>query len=155
MAEVSPLRRALLVTPLLVGVMGFLPERPEGGAPDHPDDPRWVMFRGVKVDTDLKRGVATARFPPDLLSADNEPIEIGGYIIPLESASFDTSHFLLTRRSTGCPFCPPNEANEAVEVFTTKKVHYESRQFFVKGRLKLVASSDNGLFFQIHDAVAS
>ena len=45
--------------------------------------------------------------------------------------------------------------DEALEVFLKKKIHYEQRQFFVKGRLKLVSSSDQGLFFQIVDATAS
>ena len=119
--------------------------------PDHADDPRWAQFRGVQVKTDLQKGVATALFPSSLLAANNKIMDIGGYITPLE-ADPDSSHFLLTRRVTGCPFCPPNEANEAVEVFTTRKVHYQQRQFFIQGRLKLVSSSSGGLFFQLREA---
>ncbi|MBE7218565.1 MAG: DUF3299 domain-containing protein [Caulobacteraceae bacterium] len=124
------------------------------GAPDHPDDPRWIEFRGVKVTADKAHGVLVAQFPRDLTSIAGKPLEIGGYIMPLE-ATTTTRHFILTRRSTGCPFCPPNEANEALEVFLTKPVHYEQRQFFVKGRLKLVPTSNQGLFFQLVDATAS
>jgi hypothetical protein len=136
-----------------IGLTGMRAPAQTGG-PDHADDPRWSQFRGVAVKTDLKKGVATAIFPPELLAANGKVMDIGGYIVPLE-ASPDSSHFLLTRRLTGCPFCPPNEANEAVEVFTASKVHYVQHQVFIRGRLKLVESSDAGLFFQFREATAS
>ncbi len=130
--------------------------QPEGSpdAPDHPDDPRWTQFHAVKITPDKVRGAMTAQFPADLKRAEGKVMDIGGYITPLQP-SLDTNHFILTRRSSGCPFCPPNEATEALEVFTTKPIHYERRQFFVKGRLKLVGDSGQGLFFQLTDATAS
>ena len=123
-------------------------------APDHPDDPRWIEFRGVKVVTDKARGLLVAQFPPELKAIDGRELDIGGYILPLEPNT-RSAHFILTRRSTGCPFCPPNEANEALEVYLRRPVQYEQRQFFVKGRLKLVRTSNQGLFFQVVDATAS
>ena len=123
-------------------------------APDHPDDPRWIEFRGVKVVADRAKGVMVAQFPPELAAIDGRELDIGGYILPLE-ANTKSAHFILTRRSTGCPFCPPNEANEALEVHLRQPVQYEQRQFFVKGRLKLVRTSNQGLFFQLVDATAS
>lgn len=122
--------------------------------PDHPDDPRWAQFRGVKVTVDKARGVLVAQFPPDLKAGDGKEMDIGGYLLPLQSTS-EMDHFVLTRRSSGCPFCPPNEANEALEVFLKKKITYEQRQFFVKGRLHLVSTSNQGLFFRLEDATAS
>lgn len=125
-----------------------------GDGPDHPDDPRWIQFRGVKITVDRAHGAMLADFPADLKQAAGKLVDIGGYITPLQT-SVDIDHFILTRRSSGCPFCPPNEATEALEVFTRKKVHFERRQFFVKGRLKLVGDSNQGLFFQLTDATAS
>jgi hypothetical protein len=151
----SASRRGLLGGLLIISLGAFKnPDHGEDRAPDHPDDARWAAFRGVRVTTDTRKGVATAVFPPDLLRAQNQVTEIGGYMIPLEAKS-DSRHFLLTRRSSGCPFCPPNEANEAIEVFAAQPVHYEQRQVFIKGRLTLVSSSDNGLFFQLREATAS
>jgi hypothetical protein len=123
-----------------IGLTGMRAPAQTGG-PDHADDPRWSQFRGVAVKTDLKKGVATAIFPPELLAANGKVMDIGGYIVPLE-ASPDSSHFLLTRRLTGCPF-------------TASKVHYVQHQVFIRGRLKLVESSDAGLFFQFREATAS
>lgn len=154
----SLLARVALAGAAVVVLCGFQIFGPSGGggdgSPDHPDDPRWIEFRGVKTVVDRKRGVVTAQFPRELTAIDGRELDIGGYILPLESTAL-TSHFILTRRSTGCPFCPPNEANEALEVHLAKPIHYEQRQFFVKGRLKLVTTSEQGLFFQLVDATAS
>ena len=130
--------------------------QPPGGAdePDHPDDPRWIQFHGVKITADKAHGVLRADFPADLRQENGRMVDIGGYVTPLQP-SVDIDHFILTRRSSGCPFCPPNEATEALEVFTTKKIRFDRRQWFVKGRLKLVSNSDQGLFFQLTDASAS
>ena len=153
----APLARPALALAALVMLCGFqfhslVPQ--DGAAPDHPDDPRWIEFRGVKVTPDKARGVMTAQFPPELAAIDGREMDIGGYILPLE-ANTKSAHFILTRRSTGCPFCPPNEANEALEVHLKTPVQYEQRQFYVKGRLKLVRTSNQGLFFQLVDATAS
>lgn len=150
-----PLVRTLAALGLVVMLCGFqFRGLGDDQGPDHPDDPRWSAFRGVKVTPDKAKGVLVAQFPADLKADEGKVMDIGGYIVPLESSS-DTSHFILTRRSSGCPFCPPNEANEALEVFLRKKVHYESRQFYITGKLKLVSTSDQGLFFRLEDATAS
>ncbi len=153
----SVLSRAVLAAGALITLCGFQIFGPTGGGdggPDHPDDPRWIEFRGVKTTVDKARGVMVAQFPKDLTAINGRELDIGGYIMPLE-ASTNMRHFILTRRSTGCPFCPPNEANEALEVYLKSPVHYEQRQFYVKGRLKLVPTSDQGLFFQLVDATIS
>jgi hypothetical protein len=145
------LSRAMLVVGLAFGLQGFQTVRIAPVAPDHPDDPRWSMFRGVQVDTDLAKGVAAAHFPPDLMKVSGQTFEIAGYMTPLD-ASGVTRHFILTRRSTGCPFCPPNEANEAIEVFTERPVQYADRQILVTGKLTLLSNSNEGLFFRMQGA---
>ena len=139
---------------LLCGFQVFGQPEGAGDAPDHPDDPRWAEFHGVKITTDRQHGVLRADFPADLRRADGRVLDIGGYITPLQP-SVEINHFILTRRSSGCPFCPPNEATEALEVFTRAKVRFDRRQWFVKGRLKLVSDSGQGLFFQLLDATAT
>ena len=156
-APLPRLARAVLALTAVLMLSGFqVFGQPDGtgDAPDHPDDPRWIQFRGVKITVDKAHGVMRADFPADLRQASGHTVDIGGYITPLQS-SVDIDHFILTRRSSGCPFCPPNEATEALEVFTKHKIHFERRQFFVKGRLKLVGDSSQGLFFQLTDATAS
>lgn len=145
------LARAMLAVGVALGLQGFQTVRIAPIVPDHPDDPRWSMFRGVQVDTDLAKGVAVAHFPPELTKISGHTMEIAGYMMLLD-ANDVTRHFILTRRSTGCPFCPPNEANEAVELFTEKPVQFESRQVLVTGKLTLLPSSDQGLFFRVQGA---
>ena len=146
-------RRAVLggaAWPFLCAFQAF--GRSEGAEPDHADDPRWAQFRGVKIASDRRKGVLTAVFPAGLRGQEGKVIDLGGYFTPLEPA-LSSAHFLMTRRSSGCPFCPPNEAYEAVEVFLRTKVRYDREQVFVKGRLHLAETSDKGLFFQLRDAV--
>lgn len=109
--SVGQVARAILVIGLALGLEGFQVVRIAPIVPDHPDDPRWSMFRGVQVDADLAKGMAIAHFPPELTKASGQTLEIAGYMTPLEARDV-TRHFILTRRSTGCPFCPPNEVTK-------------------------------------------
>jgi len=59
----------------------------------------------------------------------------------------------LLRRSPGCPFCPPSEATEVVEVMSTKAIAPTADLIIVEGRLKLVAESSQGFFYRLEGAV--
>ena len=74
-----------------------------------------------------------------------------GFILPLE-ASPSSRHFMLVRRNTGCPFCPPNAPTEAVEVMAQAPVAYTGEEVRMSGRLRLVPSSGDGLFFRLDGA---
>ena len=155
-ATIAPVRAALGLCGVLM-LCGFqVFGQPDGAVedPEHPDDSRWTQFSGVKITVDKAHGVMRADFPADLRRQEGRPVNIGGYMTPLQP-SVMVDHFILTRRSSGCPFCPPNEATEALEVFTTRKVRFERKQWLVHGRLKLVGDSGQGLFFQLTEATAS
>ena len=126
-----------------------------GAAPigqlDHEDDARWVFFNDAKIVADTKRGVYTATFPGTLGKMDNIPLTISGYMLPIE-ATTHSAHFIITRRLTGCPFCPPNEPTEAIEVFATAPADYTQSIITVTGQLKLVRESSQGLFYRIEGA---
>ena len=115
------------------------------------NDPTWDSFNQAKITPDLKVGQYTATFPPDLTVRNNKPLRIAGFILPLEASSA-SAHFMLVRRNTGCPFCPPNAPTEAVEVFAVRPVQYTGQEMAATGRLKLVASSADGLFFRLDQA---
>ena len=67
-------------------------------------------------------------------------------------ANVMSNHFVITRRSATCPFCPPNEPTEAIEVFSRNFVQYTDRPVTVEGRFHLVANSEKGLFYRLDAA---
>ena len=121
------------------------------GQLEHEDDARWVFFNDAKVVADNKRGVYTATFSDTLGKMDNVDLTISGYMLPIE-ATTHSAHFIITRRLTGCPFCPPNEPTEAIEVFAKAPFDYTQSIITVSGRLKLVRESSQGLFYRIEGA---
>ena len=121
------------------------------GTLDHEDDLRWVTFHGAKIAADEAKGEYTAAFPPELKREEGAAYTITGYMLPVEP-NMSAPHFVLTRRSTGCPFCPPNEPSEAIEIFASRPVEYTQAPVTVSGKLHLVARSARGLFFRIDGA---
>lgn len=151
---VHPFGRLALAATAFVMLCGFqYGQLPLSYNPDHyeNDDPAWSLLADAQVSTDLKQGVYKASFPADLRSLENKPFVITGFMMPLEAAPM-SAHFVLLRRNSACPFCPPNSPKEAIEVMSTAKVRYTGEEVSVKGVLKLVGSSQNGLFFRLDAA---
>lgn len=121
------------------------------GTLEHEDDLRWVLFHDAKITTDDAKGLYVADFSPSLRKLDGVSFSVSGYMLPVE-ASLTSAHFVLTRRSAGCPFCPPNAPTEAIEVFAAKPFAYTQSPITVEGRLHLVARSERGLFYRIDNA---
>jgi hypothetical protein len=115
------------------------------------NDPIWDVLNAAQVTANTARGEYVATFPAALRERDNRTLKIAGFILPLEPSS-QSAHFMLVRRNTGCPFCPPNAPTEALEVFSQKPVRYTGEEIVMTGRLKLVSASSEGLFFQLQDA---
>ncbi len=115
------------------------------------NDPLWEILNQAQITADTAKGEYTAKFPPAVTARGDKPIRITGFILPLEPKSY-SAHFMLVRRNTGCPFCPPNAPTEAVEVFAAKPFRYMGDEIAVTGRLKLVSASSEGLFYQINAA---
>ncbi len=115
------------------------------------NDPIWDQFNEAKITPDMKAGEYKASFPAVLSQRQNKAMRVSGFILPLEASS-TSSHFMLVRRNTGCPFCPPNAPTEAVEVFSQSPVNYTGQEMAATGRFKLVASSADGLFFRLDQA---
>ena len=121
------------------------------GTLDHEDDLRWVMFHGAAITADQAKGEYRATFEPALVRMEGHRFSISGYMLPIE-ASTTSAHFVLTRRSAGCPFCPPNEATEAMEIFSDKPIRYTQSPVTAEGILHLVARSEQGLFYRLDHA---
>ena len=115
------------------------------------NDPGWTLLRQASVTEDRAKGLLTARFTPELEKLSGRPFQISGFMTPLE-ASNQTRHFIITRRSTTCPFCPPNEPTEAVEVRLDQPTSFSNEEVVVSGRMTLVTASDEGLFYSLSTA---
>ena len=115
------------------------------------NDPVWDDLNAATVTADRAAGEYRAVFPRALQDRRDRALRIAGFILPLEASS-RSAHFMVVRRNTGCPFCPPNAPTEAVEVFSDAPVSYTGQEVTATGRLKLVSSSADGLFFQLEHA---
>ncbi len=118
------------------------------------NDPAWSLLAVAKVTADAKAGVYSASFPPELQKLENKPFSITGFMMPLEPSPM-TDHFILIRRNSACPFCPPNSPTEAIEIRSNAKFKYTGEEISVKGTLKLVPSSADGLFFRLESTDVS
>jgi hypothetical protein len=124
------------------------------GTLDHEDDLRWVILHDVQITADNAKGIYVAKWGKDMVGMEGRPFTIIGYMLPIEPTTH-SAHFVITRRSSGCPFCPPNEPTEAIEVFTTKAIDYTQSPIALKGTLHLVRSSELGLFYRMDNATVS
>jgi hypothetical protein len=137
-----------------LGLCGFsIQQAPQLYDPNHfeNNDPAWSLLNEAAVSLDDAKGEYKAAFPVDLARLQDKPFTISGFMMPLDPA-MRTVHFALVRRNTACPFCPPNTPTEAVEVFSPALVQYTGQEVKVTGRLTLVASSAQGLFYRLDGA---
>jgi hypothetical protein len=143
--------KAALLLAAFLGLSGFTfdPVKPEYN-PAHyvNNDPAWSLLAVAKVTTEAKAGVYTAAFPAELQRLENKSFTITGFMMPLEATPM-TDHFILMRRNSACPFCPPNSPTEAIEIRSKTKFKYTGEEIMVTGVLKLVPSSADGLFFRL------
>ena len=117
----------------------------------HRDDTRWLDLHDAKVTANTAAGIYSARFGPTLQQMDKQPFVITGFMMPI-GIDIATNRFVLTRRSASCPFCPPNEPPEAIEVFSQNFVDYTNGTVTVSGKLHLVANSERGMFYRLDAA---
>lgn len=115
------------------------------------NDPIWGVLTSAVVSEDRAKGSFDASFPPAVSRLAGSQVQVSGFMTPLE-AEGRVRHFILTRRSTVCPFCPPNSPSEAVEVRLTTPLPVTDEEVTVVGRMALTPASDEGLFYTLADA---
>ena len=147
------MNRALILLVAAPCLTALTPGARITGLLDHEDDLRWTFFHDVSIAADRGKGEYVATFGPAMAKSDGKPLSITGYMLSVEPTT-RSPHFVLTRRSAGCPFCPPNEPTEAIEVFAVGPVDYRPTPVTVNGRLRLVAHSADGLFYRLDNAKA-
>ncbi|WP_375381881.1 DUF3299 domain-containing protein [uncultured Sphingomonas sp.] len=113
--------------------------------------PLWSTLRTTRISEDDARGIFKADHPPAVKALVGRTVTLSGFVMPLDALT-SGSHFLLSKYTPVCAFCPPGEPNEVVEVRTSRLIAYGARQVAVTGRFGLENNGDNGLFFQMSNA---
>ena len=112
----------------------------------------WGVLMKTKITVDQKEGYYDAIVPAEVKNLSGKELTVSGFIMPLESKD-KFKHFLLSRRTPVCPFCPPGEPNEIIDVTTEKPIAYTDDIVTLKGKFSLMNDRDMGLFFKLKDAV--
>ena len=61
-----------------------------------------------------------------------QAVTASGWVLPLDGSD-QTKHFLLTRRTPVCMFCPPGEPNEVAEVISPTPITWTDKLVTVSG----------------------
>lgn len=124
-----------------------------------PDDgtwskhPIWRTLKQTKLTTD-DRGMVHAEIPPSVRELAGRSLVISGFILPL-STQTESKHFILSRFSPECSFCPVGAANEVVEVFSVEPMRAAPHMVFLRGKFAVQNNVEEGLFFRLEQAVVA
>jgi len=114
-------------------------------------DPFWRTLQRTRIHEDDRSGVFTADFPPAVRAFAGNQVTVDGFMLPLDSRRY-TRHFLLSKYTPVCPFCPPGHPNEVVEVMSNAAVPVTESEIAVSGRFGVHEDTGSGLFFRLDDA---
>ena len=126
-------------------------ERKAQDALPQSNDDIWKTFGKCKVHLDKKEYKYSIDYTPEVKAMEGKQITVSGFMLPLE-AKEEFTHYLLSKRTPTCPFCPPGEPNEIVEVFSKKPVKWDEGIVVATGTMKFTNDPQLGLFFQMKDA---
>lgn len=113
--------------------------------------PLWQKLTQCKVTLDDKKGLYAIALTPEVKAMAGQMVEVNGFILPLDGSD-KTKHFLLSKRTPVCMFCPPGDPNEVVEIWSNKAVNWGDAPITMKGRFDLVNDGEKGVFFVLKDA---
>jgi hypothetical protein len=128
-----------------------LDERKAQDALPQSQNPVWQTLLKTKITVSKKEGYYSAKIPPEVKAYVGKTLTVSGFIMPLESKD-KFKHFLLAKRTPTCPYCPPGEPNEIIDVWTKTAIGYTDDMITVKGKFELMNDKDMGLFFKLKDA---
>lgn len=114
-------------------------------------DPLWATLAKTKVTIDEEQYLYKATHAPEVKKLAGKEITIQGFIMPLEATESFT-HFLLTKRTPTCGFCPPGEPNEVIDIKTVEPVEWVDGLITLRGKFELMNNEQMGMFFKIHNA---
>jgi hypothetical protein len=114
-------------------------------------DALWTALTKCKVSYDNKSGNYSIRVTPEVKALDGKKITVRGFVLPMDGSDH-TKHFLITRNTPVCMFCPPGQPNEVVEVRASHAILWTDKVAAVTGKLSLINDGEKALFFRIENA---
>lgn len=115
------------------------------------NDPLWAKFVKCKLSYDEKTGVYSIRMTREVKALDGKTITMRGFVLPMDGSD-RTQHFLLTRNTPVCMYCPPGGPNEVVEVRSSRPIAWTDKIVSVTGKLNLVNDEERAIFFKVENA---
>ncbi len=111
-------------------------------------DALWSKLLDSNVAYDNRTGIYSITVSPQIRALANRRVTAMGWVLPLDGSDH-TRHFLLTRRTPVCMFCPPGEPNEVAEVVSPTAIPWTDKLVTVNGVFNLVNNGEKGIFFKI------
>ncbi|MGA7676250.1 MAG: DUF3299 domain-containing protein [Rhizomicrobium sp.] len=110
--------------------------------------PVWLQFLKCKIGYNNQNGLYSIAVTPEVKALAGTSVTVNGFVLPLDGSDH-TKHFLLTRNTPVCMFCPPGEPNEVVEVVSPHAIVWTDKIVTVTGPLSLINNGEKGMFFKI------
>ena len=82
-------------------------------------DALWTKLMKCEVSYDGKKDVYSVRVTPEVKALDGQTVTVRGFVLPMDGSD-RTKHFLVSRNTPVCMYCPPGQPNEVVEVAVTQ-----------------------------------
>ncbi len=114
-------------------------------------DTLWSKLAKCPVSYDDKSGVYGIALTPEVKALDGKTITVRGFVLPMDGSD-RTRHFLVSRNTPVCMFCPPGQPNEVIEVRSPHAVEWTDKVVSVSGKLHLINDREKALFFKIENA---
>ncbi|MBE7218566.1 MAG: hypothetical protein INR64_08865 [Caulobacteraceae bacterium] len=115
-------------------------------------DPLWTTLAHTAFTADLAHGVYVPHPPADVRALDGKEVTVSGFMLRTDVMP-QFIHYVLTRYTPVCAFCPPGAPNEAIEV---TGAHYlrspEEGLITLRGVLHVKTDGASGMFFSLDHA---
>ncbi|MCW5737763.1 MAG: DUF3299 domain-containing protein [Enhydrobacter sp.] len=126
-------------------------ERLQQQALPQADDPLWAKFVKCKLSYDEETGVYSIQMTREVKALHGKTITMRGFVLPMDGSD-RTQHFLLTRNTPVCMYCPPGGPNEVVEVRSSRPIAWTDKIVSITGKLNLVNDQERAIFFKVENA---
>lgn len=113
--------------------------------------PLWQTLLQSKIHYSDKEPHITASLTPDIKALESRSVTVDGFMLPIGTDEY-SKHFLLSKRTPTCPFCPPGEPNEVLDVYADPAVKATDDMLTMTGTFHLVNETDQGIFFVLKNA---
>jgi hypothetical protein len=113
-------------------------------------DELWAKLVKCKLDYDEAKGTYSIHVTPEVKALDGKTITVKGFVLPMDGSD-RTSHFLISRNTPVCLYCPPGQPNEVVEVRSKRPMAWTNKIVAVTGKLSLINDGEQALFFRVEN----